>query len=166
MNEEELIEKTREFVKQSFVDNPHYSFGHWSVMYNHSCKVEEIARQIAQTVECDTLLVSIGALLHDIGKTHKADEETLHRDHGLFNLNQSEHFLDDIGLDADRLKQLKEIVAFASESPEIKVIKDADTLALAADKTLYRLYIKWAHAEKLEDSIERKLKKFENPVFR
>ncbi len=64
----DLVSRTREFVKCAFKQNPHYSFNDWSVMYNHSVLVQEIALKISESVRCDTLLVSIGALLHDIGK--------------------------------------------------------------------------------------------------
>ena len=163
--DEHVIDQVRAFVKQEFIAHPHYSFDHWSVMYDHSCKVEEIARQIAIHIPCDELLVSLGALLHDIGKTHEADSETLHMEHESFNLPVSETFLETLDISRERLIALKKLVSYQSEGDEMRVMKDADTLALYADKRLYTLYIEWACREHLQDSIQRKLDKFRKLRF-
>jgi putative nucleotidyltransferase with HDIG domain len=165
MENEEMIRRTREFVKQAFIEHPHYSFGHWSVMYDHSCKVEELAMKIAEEVECDRLLVVLASLLHDIGKTHRADEETLHREHESFNLAVSEDFLESLGLPSERLVKLKRLISYEDDSVEMQVVRDADAMALPADKRLYMLFIKWADRKKLESSIERKLEKFQKLHF-
>jgi putative nucleotidyltransferase with HDIG domain len=162
---EDLIQKTDEFVKEAFIANPHYSFDHWSVMYNHSVKVKEIALQIAETMDCNKTLIAIGALLHDIGKTYKADSEILHKDHEKFNLTVSEDFLETLQVSPDDLGQLKSLVSFQSDSIEMRIIKDADALAMYADKHLYTLFIKWAADNKLEAAIKRKVEKFSKLNF-
>jgi len=43
----------------------------------------------------------------------------------------------------------------------MKVIKDADALALYADKRLYMLFIQWAVENNLDASIQRKIDKFQ-----
>ncbi len=161
----ELIEKTKQFVKDSFTKHPHYSFNDWSVMYNHSVLTQEISLKIAQEVDCDKTLVSIGALLHDIGKTYEADPETLHKRHEEFNLLVSEEFLKSLNLQEEQLERLKEIVSYQDDSTEIKVIKDADALAFYADKKLYMLFIGWARQNNLEDSTQRKIDKFSKLNF-
>jgi len=165
MDDQALIRKTREFVKQAFIEHPHYSFGHWSVMYDHSCKVEELAMKIAEEVECDRLLVAIASLLHDIGKTHQADAETLHREHESFNLAVSEDFLESLGLPSEKLGKLKRLVSFEDDSVEMRVIKDADAMAFPADKRLYMLFIKWVDKERIEPSVQGKLDKFQKLNF-
>jgi putative nucleotidyltransferase with HDIG domain len=162
---ENFVQKTEEFIKNAFIANPHYSFDHWSVMYNHSIKVKEIALQIAETMHCNKTLVAIGALLHDIGKTYKTDNETLHKDHEKFNLTVSEDFLETLQLPQDDLSQLKLLVSFQSNSVEMQIIKDADALAMYADKHLYTLFIKWAVDNKLETAIKRKVEKFSKLNF-
>lgn len=156
----DIVQKVKKFVEDEFRRHPHYSFDDWHIMYDHSVKVCEIANRIAEHLECDRLLVSVGALLHDIGKISEVDEETLHYDHEKLNLTVSEQLLDSLGLSDERLKKLKKIVSYQSNSPESRIIKDADALALYADKRLYMAYIKWAHENKLESAIERKLNKF------
>lgn len=156
----DLIEKTKEFVKHSFQENPHFSFNHWSVMYDHSVNVQELAMKIAEEVECDKTITAIGALLHDIGKTHKADQKTLHKDHESFNLLVSDEFLKSLGLKENELNQIRDIITYKSNTVEMKVIKDADALALYFDKKLYMLWIEWAFENGFEFDIPRKLGKY------
>ena len=164
-NKQDLIEKTKEFVKYSFQENPHYSFNHWSVMYSHSVKVQELAMKIANKVECDKTIISISALLHDIGKTYKADPKTLHENHEKFNLIVSKKFLKSLGLNDSDFKKICDIISYNSESVEMKVVKDADALALYFDKKLYMLWIEWALESGYESSIKRKLEKYDNLNF-
>ncbi|QQS15703.1 MAG: HD domain-containing protein [Candidatus Moraniibacteriota bacterium] len=164
--EQDIIERSKQFVKDSFVAHPHFSFNDWSVMYNHSCTVASFAGMIGANVVCDKLLVILGALLHDIGKTYEADEETLHFEHESFNLIVAEPFLETLGLSPERLERLKRLVSYQDkEGVEMKVIKDADAIALPADKRLSMLYIEWAVKEGLRNSIERKIRKFDKLHF-
>jgi len=162
---QDLVEKTEKFVRESFRTNPHYSFNDWTVMYEHSVKVKDIALQIAEHVPCDKILVAIGALLHDIGKTYKADPEVLHKDHETFNLLVAGDFLTGLGFPEEQLRKLESLVSYQSDSDEMKVIKDADSLAFYSDKRLYMLFIEWAVTESLEASIQRKLDKFSKLRF-
>lgn len=77
----DVLEKTKEFLKKSFMENPHFSFDDWKIMYDHSILVLKFSLKIAETINCDKMVLSIGALLHDIGKTYKADEEILIKQH-------------------------------------------------------------------------------------
>ncbi|MFA5644131.1 MAG: HD domain-containing protein [Patescibacteria group bacterium] len=157
----DLVEKTKEFVKRSFQKNPHFSFNHWSVMYNHSVTVQELVMKISEEVECNKTVAAIGALLHDIGKTHHADPETLHKNHESFNLSVSQEFLNSLGLDIDELKHVRDIISYSSDSTEMKIVKDADAVALYFDKKLYMLWIEWVFKNGLTDEIQRKLGKFD-----
>ena len=156
----DLVDKTNAFVKKAFQDNPHYSFNHWSVMYNHSVNVQELAMEIANDVVCNRLVTSIGALLHDIGKTYHADHETLHKTHESFNLIVTQEFLDKLGLISDELIQVRNLISYNSDSTEMKIIKDADALAMCFDKKLYMLWIEWAIKNVLTNDIKRKLDKY------
>lgn len=155
-----LVDKTNAFVKKAFQDNPHYSFNHWSVMYNHSVNVQNLAMEIANDVECNRLVTSIGALLHDIGKTYHADLQTLHKAHESFNLIVTQEFLDNLGLTSTELKHVRELISYNSDSTEMRIIKDADALAMCFDKKLYMLWIEWAIKNSLINDIKRKLDKY------
>ncbi|MBI2123929.1 MAG: HD domain-containing protein [Candidatus Wildermuthbacteria bacterium] len=162
---EEVIVKTDEFLALEFQKHPHYSFNDWTVMYDHSRKVLDIALQIAEDISCDKIVVAIGALLHDIGKTYETDAETLHKRHEEFNLLVSEEFLDSLSLPKEQLQRAKEVVSHKSDSVEMKIVEDADALALYGDKRLYTLYIQWARKNSLADAIQRKLDKFSKLNF-
>lgn len=165
MTDEKIIEKARDFMREAFIKNPHYSFDNWHIMYDHSCTVERIARKIAESVPCDTLLVSIGALFHDIGKTHEADEKTLYQGHDSFNLLVSEKFLDSLGIDPDRLQKLKDVIQYTSEFDEMHVVKDADILAFPSDKKLYMAFVEWAHNRDMQEAIQGKIDKWKKLYF-
>ncbi|MBI4175674.1 MAG: HD domain-containing protein [Candidatus Aenigmarchaeota archaeon] len=165
MKEKEAIERTKAFVRDSFVARPHYSFDHWSVMYNHSVLVQEIALKIAKGMECDRLVLSLAALLHDIGKTYEASPAVLHKGHKKFNAIVSADFLEGLRLERGQLRKVKGIISYKSRSAEMKIVKDADALALYADKRLYTLYIRWAMDNGLADDIKRKLGKFSRLHF-
>lgn len=139
----QIIEQTKEFVKDAFKKNPHYSFNHWSIMYDHSVRTQELALKIADKITCDKTIVSICALLHDIGKTHKIDVKILHKDHQNFNLIVSEEFLKSLNLNNNDFKKVCDIIRYESDSTEMKIVKDADALALYFDKKLYMLWIAW-----------------------
>jgi HD superfamily phosphodiesterase len=62
----DVIQKTKNFMKEAFIEHPHYSFNHWSVMYDHSILVQSLALQIADEIDCDKTIVAIASLLHDI----------------------------------------------------------------------------------------------------
>lgn len=155
-----LISQTEAFVKQTFIDKPHYSFNDWSVMYNHSVTVKDMALEIAQHAGCDLTITGIAALLHDIGKTYESSPEELHTKHQSLNFEVSEQFLLGLGLNSEQLKKIKNLIDYAEESQEMDIIKDADGIAFFRDKKLYMLYIEWAMENKLDSEIARKLGKY------
>lgn len=162
----ESIEKTRQFVKESFIKHPSFSFNDWTIMYNHALLVEKIALQISKDMECDKTIVSISSLLHDIGKTHEADEETLHKKHEDFNLLVSEKFLDSLGLPKKEIDMIKVLVSYKSKSAEMKIVEDADTLAFYADKKLYTAFLNWIRKRKdAKELAKKKLDKFSKLNF-
>lgn|SRR3989344_3474988 len=163
---QEAIKRVEIFMAHEFEKHPHYSFDDWTVMRDHSFKVRDLAMQISSGMSVDTTVVAIGALLHDIGKTHKTEAEVLHRHHEEFNLPVSEAVLDTLGLPSGQLKKLKEVVRHKSDSDEMRIIEDADALALYADKRLYTLFINWARENHLNSAIQRKLDKFNRLNFR
>lgn len=162
---DERIKKVEAFVEEEFKKHPHHSFNDWMVMYNHSVRVRDLALQIGKEMSVDTLAIEIAALLHDIGKTYEADDETLHAHHEDFNLSVSEKFLDTLGLANEQLQEIKDLIAHKSDGREMQIIEDADALAFYADKRLSMLFIEWARARKLEKSIQKKIDKFSKLHF-
>ncbi len=159
------ILKTQKFVKEQFKKFPHFSFNDGRIMYAHSLRVKNLALKIARGTKANKTLVAIAALLHDIGKTKKANLEELHYNHEDFNLTQATPLIESLPLTKRDKKKLESLISFSKKSFELKILKDADTLALYEDKKLYTLYIKWAVKEKLWSSITRKVEKYNKLYF-
>ena len=160
-----LIRETNKFVKKSFQKNPHHSFNNWQIMYNHSLLVKKLSLKLAKHINCNQTALSIGALLHDIGKTYKADQMTLHEKHEELNSVVAEKFLKNLNLTPKNHKLIIEIISRKGSSNEMKIVKDADTISGWKDKKLYMLVIKWLLKNNLQGSLDRKLAKFENLNF-
>ncbi len=117
-------EAAEKFLKQSFQDNPAFSFNDWEIMYHHSVVVCSFALHLATHFpDADLEVVSVGALLHDIGKASKADEDTLRANHGKMAFEFSEKFLKSLDLDEDQYEALINILKEESDSLENKIIK-------------------------------------------
>ncbi len=157
---QDIVAKTRDFVRNAFSENPGYSFGDGSVMYEHSVLVQQIALVISSVIKSDKFAVSIASLLHDIGKAHKADEKKLRAEHEKFNLAVCGKFLDGLDMGEETRIRIKRIISFEDDSVETRIVRDADALAFYADKRLHNLFFEWAAKNGYEPDIERKLGKF------
>lgn len=162
---EEIIEKTKKFVETSFKKNPSYSFNDWKIMYEHSLLVMLFSLGIAADFDCDKLVLSIGALLHDIGKTYETDQKTLRERHEEFNYEVSKEFLKSLKLTSVQFKEIESLLSKSEESVYGKVIKDADVLAFLADESLQRALKKWADKNNLPEEMKRKLNKFSKAYY-
>lgn len=158
---ENRVKRVEAFVAHAFEAHPHYSFGDGTVMRDHSFRVRDIALQICADIPADTLLVELGALLHDIGKTHEADDMTLHARHEEYNLPVSEELIGGLSLSAEHRSKLRDIVSHHSDSVEMQIIEDADALAFPADQRLPRLFFDWVKEKGLEGALEKKISKFD-----
>jgi uncharacterized protein len=71
MKQDTVIQKTVEFVKES-IKNAEGGHDRW-----HIYRVWKLSKHIAHTEDVDTLIVELGALLHDIAdsKFHNGDEK-------------------------------------------------------------------------------------------
>jgi len=126
MNQETVIEKTVDFVKDVLSDA---EGGHdWWHIY----RVWKLSTHIAQTEDVDTFVVELGALLHDIAdsKFHDGDEEIGPR--------KAREFLSSLGVAEEVIIHVENIIANISfkggkhiqefKSPELDVVQDADRL--------------------------------------
>lgn len=165
MNKQEIVQQTEEFMKNAFIQNPHYSFNHWSVLYNHCVNVKNIALEINKEVKADDFVIAICALLHDIWKTYKAPPEVLNKEHESFNLLIAKDFLKQFDIPQETLQQIYDIISYNSQSTEMKVMRDADTLAMYKDEVYHMLYIHRAVENNLVSDIKRKINKFSRLNF-
>ncbi len=129
MDKQRILEQTRAYVKQT-LENA--EGGHdWS----HIVGVCNTARQIASNEGADLFLVELGALLHDIAdsKFHDGDES--------LGPERAACFLKELGAPPEVIWNIEQIIRNVSfknsldpasqqvfNSPELKVIQDADRL--------------------------------------
>lgn len=123
----EHITKTIDFVKEKLSG---LEAGHnWS----HTERVWKLAQKIAQTESCDTEIVEIAALLHDVAdpKFHNGDEQLA--------VDISSNFLRGIGLSGEKILAVINIIKNISfknrgevevqtQPIELKIVQDADRL--------------------------------------
>lgn len=126
MNQEAIIKKTIDFVKEVLADA---EGGHdwW-----HIHRVWKLSKNIAQTEDVDTFIVELGALLHDIAdsKFYEGNEEIGPR--------KAREFLSSLKVQEEVIIQIENIISNISfkggkhtqkfKSPELDVIQDADRL--------------------------------------
>lgn len=126
MTKTEIIEKTIAFVQETLA-NAEVGHDWW-----HIYRVWNNSKHIMETEKVDGLVVELGALLHDIAdsKFHDDDEE--------IGPKTAKAFLESIGLPADVIEHVENIVRHISfkgslerqkwMSPELAVVQDADRL--------------------------------------
>ena len=126
MNQETIIEKTIDFVKE-FLSDAESGHDWW-----HIYRVWKLSKHIAQTEDVDNFVVELGALLHDIAdsKFHNGDEEIGPR--------KAREFLSSLDVEEDIILHVENIISNISfkggkhaqkfKSPELDVVQDADRL--------------------------------------
>ncbi len=126
MNQELIIQKTIEFVKQTLADA---EGGHdWWHIY----RVWKLAKHIAASENSTLFVVELGALLHDIAdsKFNDGNEETGPR--------KAREFLNSLGVDESVITHVENIISHISfkggnetqqfKSLELDIVQDADRL--------------------------------------
>ncbi|MDA3836171.1 MAG: HD domain-containing protein [Nanoarchaeota archaeon] len=126
MDQENVIKKTIEFVKEVLFDA---EGGHdwW-----HILRVWKLSKHIAKKENVNMFIVELGALLHDIAdsKFNKGDEE--------IGPHKAKEFLNSLNVEKDIILHVENIISNISfkggkhtqkfNSPEFNVIQDADRL--------------------------------------
>lgn len=162
---DDITEETKLFVFEEFEANPHYSFGDGSIMYQHSLHVLDYALELTSELPCDKLIVTLEALLHDIGKTYKADEAVLQERHHELGWKVCEKYLKSLKLTDTQLGELKLFFEKKTDSIESRIVKDADVIAFYSDARLHNQFRRWAEEKNKEGELERKLNKFDSLNF-
>jgi uncharacterized protein len=125
MKEQEIVEKTTEFVKKTLANTEK---GH---DWDHINRVLLLSKTIAKTESANLFVVELGALLHDIAdpKFHGGDED--------IGPKIARNFLDSINLDPQLTNHVVKIIENVSfrksfdskfKSKELDVVQDADRL--------------------------------------
>jgi putative nucleotidyltransferase with HDIG domain len=145
----QVVLAAQEFLREKFKANPRYSFNNPDIMINHSIQVMDIAIEIASQVpDCDLLVMSLGALFHDIGKAADETPEVLKERHAQFNWSIASEFLNGIELTPEQIEILKNILFEKPETYdsciEQKIVKEADMITFMKDPILQEAFYNWA----------------------
>lgn len=126
MNNQEIIDKTVQFVKNTLAD------AEWGHDRRHIYRVWKTAKNIAKTEQVDMFIVELWALLHDIAdsKFHNGDEE--------IGPKTARKYLESIHVEENTIAHVENIIRHISfkggkieqtfKSPELDVVQDADRL--------------------------------------
>jgi uncharacterized protein len=138
MDQEIIIQKTIDFVKESLADAQ--SDHDWWHVY----RVWKLSKHIAQTEKVDIFIVELGALLHDIAdaKFYDGDEK--------IGPQKARDFLSSLDVEEEIIIHIENIILHISfkgekhihefDSPELDVIQDADRLDAMGAIGIARLF--------------------------
>jgi len=117
--EETIARRVREMLKEVPVHG-----------WDHTLRVYAIAKKLAKKYKADELIVSIAALLHDIGRAYKGK-----RHHALISAEIAKEWLEDEGVPKEIINAVcKAILAhsfslgYEADTLEAKIVSDADKL--------------------------------------
>jgi uncharacterized protein len=145
MNQEEIILKTQDFLKEKFATEHAGHHDYW-----HMYRVWRLAKYIAaQEQDVDLFTIELAALLHDIAdwKFHKGDEEAGPR--------AAREWLGSLGVDENVIKHIEDIIRnldFKGAGIEIQLntiegrsVHDADKLDAMGAIGIARAFATGAH---------------------
>jgi len=162
----QVVLAAQQFLREKFNANPRYSFNNPDIMINHSIQVMDVAVEIASQVpDSDLLVVSLGALFHDIGKAADETPEVLKERHAQFNWSIASEFLDGIELTQVQIEILKNILFEKPDTYETrieqKIVKEADMITFMKDVTLQQAFYNWAEGLQQGDGKKELQKKLD-----
>ncbi len=121
-----ILLRIQDFVRTAHADSDSHDYSHVFTVCKYAI---DIAKNIPQ--EVDPFITIAGALLHDIGKTTRHFSHL----HGVLGATLAEEFLDALRIDTEIRDAVCRVVVrhtptsnIPPESPEEKVVYDADTL--------------------------------------
>ena len=171
----ELIEKTEAFLKNSFAANPYFQKNPDECAYRleHSYRVANLAKKIAEAEGFDVTYAVIAGLLHDIAycEEWKNSEEDW-KNHGRRGAAIARPFLETLGLSSDAVNEICFGIAIHVDdradfewkrTPFCETVGDADNL----DRfDAYRIYETLQRGRFSELSLDEKREKVNSVIER
>ena len=171
----ELIKKTEEFLKQKFDNATDFEQEDIAYRLEHTYRVANIGKQIAEKEGFDETEMVIACLLHDISYCEAEGENRFWpnwKEHGRRSAQMSRPFLEELGLEKDRIEDICYGIAihvddkadFPGEStPFALSIGDADNI----DRfDVYRIHEMLKNDAFLDLSYEEKTEYLEKRISR
>jgi len=144
----ELIAKTEEFLKAKLKESAYFASHPASGEYRleHSYRVANLGKQIAEKEGFDVTETVIACLLHDISYCRDFNEPNARENHGRTSAHIARPFLEELGLPEDRISAICYAIAIHVDDKAdsewertafSEIVSDADNL----DRfDVYRLY--------------------------
>jgi putative nucleotidyltransferase with HDIG domain len=162
---EQLLSEAKEFLIESFTENPSYSFGDASIMIEHSLNVSNLCINLSIYTECDPTTVAIGGMFHDIGKAmtiggEPINWESLRKNHEAFNMPMMLAFFKSRDVEGEIVETLHKAFDEESGVKEGYVIKDADLIEFYMNYRLQKALKEWGDKMGFPNELQRKADKF------
>lgn len=102
------VEKTEEFLKKTFNNSKYFLVNESEKNYRleHSYRVANIAKTIAEKEGLDAEGLVIAGLLHDISYSEKFENEDDWKHHGRKSAQIARSYLVELGMDSNRIQQI------------------------------------------------------------
>ncbi len=168
----ERIRKTEAFLKDTFQNSPYLSARPQELAYRleHSYRVANIGKQIAQAEGFDVTNMVIACLLHDISYCQEMPTRQARMDHGRLSARIAAPFLEELGIPREEAMDILCGIAIhvddeagfpCQRTPFAETIGDADNI----DRfDAYRIYETLEHSGFRQLPLEEKQKQVETTL--
>lgn len=183
MRKENCVQLTKEFLEKKFGESEYFADkkSEKDYRYEHSVRVANIGKIIAEKEGMDSEAMTIACLLHDISYINEFKSREEARNHGRYSAKIARPFLEEIGMESEIIEEICYGIAIHVDDEAdfpgkrtvfAQTVGDADNI----DRfDAYRIFenLKWAKYDEMsleekkthcENMIE-KLEKFKNLDF-
>ena len=108
MRAENCVELTMEFLKKKFDESEYFSDkkSEKDYRFEHSVRVANIGKEIAENEELDSDAMVIACLLHDISYINEFKTREEARNHGRYSAKIARPFLEEIGMESEIIEDI------------------------------------------------------------
>ena len=149
------IEKLRSEAREYYGDTSAHG-------WEHACRVEALARRMAESENADKEIVRLGAIFHDIGREKETEGEI--QDHAQWGKKETHSILTEYGYEPETVQSVTRCVESHrySKGPqpdtlEASVVADADDLDALGAIGIARTFAHSGDFEKTVDHIREKI---------
>ncbi|MBR3953389.1 MAG: HD domain-containing protein [Oscillospiraceae bacterium] len=108
MRDKNCVKLTEEFLKRKFDESEYFldKGAEKDYRFEHSIRVANIGKEIAEKEEMDSEAMVIACLLHDISYINKFESREEARNHGRYSARIARPFLEEIGIEPETIEEI------------------------------------------------------------
>ena len=108
MREKNCVKLTEEFLKRKFEESEYFSDkkSEKDYRFEHSVRVANIGKEIAEKEGMDSDAMVIACLLHDISYCNEFESREDSRNHGRYSARIARPFLEEIGMEPEMIEEI------------------------------------------------------------